>query len=138
MILDEKHQKIAIEIVQRNRKKKSCNKCYDRGYIGFTMDKTIIPCEKCVDIEAAMEEWKKYVAEDQVLKEEYKELFEEEETPEEATIEPQKTEEPVKADTTTPPPPAFTKKQAKTNKPIKQSQTKKTNTTGLVRRKQGQ
>jgi hypothetical protein len=83
MILEEKHQKVAIEIVQRHRTKKTCNKCYDRGYIGFTPDKTIVPCEKCVDIEKAMEEWKNYVAQDEVLKEEYKELFEEEKTADE-------------------------------------------------------
>jgi hypothetical protein len=84
MTLDEKHQKVAIEIVQRNRTRKSCNKCYDRGYIGFTTDKTIVPCEKCVDMEKAMEEWKVYVAQDEALKEDFKELFEEEETVEDA------------------------------------------------------
>jgi len=78
MILDEKHQKVAIEIVKRNRSKKSCNKCYDRGYIGFSADKTIVPCEKCVDTGKAYEEWKAYVATDEQLKEEYKEIFEEE------------------------------------------------------------
>ena len=78
MILDEKHQKVAIEIVQKNRTKKSCNKCYDRGYIGFSQDKTVIPCEKCVDIEKAYNEWKQYVSQDEVLKENYKELFDEE------------------------------------------------------------
>lgn len=77
MILDEKHQKVAIEIVQKNRKKKSCNKCYDRAYIGFTTDKTIIPCDKCVNMEEALEEWKVYVSKDEALKEEFKELFEE-------------------------------------------------------------
>ena len=77
MVLDEKHQKVAIEIVQSNRKKKSCNKCYDRGYIGFSADKTIIPCEKCVDMDVAFEAWKVYVAGDAELKEQYKELFEE-------------------------------------------------------------
>ena len=82
MILDEKHRQAAIEIIQKNRKKKSCNKCYDRGYIGFTLEKTIIPCEKCVEIEAAMEQWKQYVAEDETLKEEFRELFDEETTEE--------------------------------------------------------
>ena len=78
MFLEEKHQLIAKEIVQKNRKKKSCNKCYDRGFVGFTNDKTIIPCEKCVDIDAAMEEWKNYVANDEELKEQFNDLFEEE------------------------------------------------------------
>jgi len=77
MILEEKHQKVAIAIVQKHRTKKSCPKCYDRGFIGFYADKTIIPCEKCVDIEKAMEDWKAYVAEDEQLKEHFHELFEE-------------------------------------------------------------
>ncbi|MCL2063546.1 MAG: hypothetical protein FWG98_04150 [Candidatus Cloacimonetes bacterium] len=75
MILEEKHQLVAKEIIQRNRKKKSCNKCYDRGFIGFTTDKTIIPCEKCVEIDTAMEEWKRYVSGDEELKEQFNELF---------------------------------------------------------------
>ena len=78
MILEEKHHQIVKEIIQRNRKKKSCNKCYDRGFIGFTTEKSIIPCEKCVDTDAAMEEWKKYVAQDNELKEHYQEFFDEE------------------------------------------------------------
>jgi len=78
MVLEEKHQKMAIEIIQNNRKKKSCNTCYDRGYIGFTPEKTVVPCDKCIDVEKAMEEWKKYVSQDQKLKEDFKELFEEE------------------------------------------------------------
>ena len=106
MILDEKHQQVAKEIIQRNRKKKSCNKCYDRGFIGFTTDKTIIPCEKCVEIEVAMEEWKRYVAGDEVLKEQFKELFEDdktEETTSDDTLEPEaKTEESNQADSITP------------------------------------
>jgi outer membrane biosynthesis protein TonB len=76
MILEEKHQNAAKEIVQKHITKKNCNKCYGRGFIGFTTDKTIVPCEKCVDIEKAMEEWKQYVATDEALKEDFKELFE--------------------------------------------------------------
>ena len=88
MMLDEKHKKVAIEIVQRNRKKKSCGKCYDRGYEGFSSaDNTIIPCSKCVDTEKAYEEWKAYVETDEQLKEDFKELFEEEEKAEEAVSE---------------------------------------------------
>ncbi|MDD4155340.1 MAG: hypothetical protein PHY08_02100 [Candidatus Cloacimonetes bacterium] len=82
MILDEKHQNAAIEIAKNNRKKKSCNKCYDRGYIGFTPDKFIVPCPKCLDMEKAMDEWKAYVAQDEELREELKDLFEEESTDE--------------------------------------------------------
>jgi len=88
MMLDEKHKKVAIEIVQRNRKKKSCGKCYDRGYEGFSSaDNTIIPCSKCVDTEKAYEEWKAYVETDEQLKEDFKELFEEEEKTEETVSE---------------------------------------------------
>ena len=90
-MLEEKHQQTAIEIVQKHRTKKSCNKCYDRGYIGFSPDKTIIPCEKCVDMEKAYEEWKNYVAQDEQLKDDYKELFVEEET--ESTEESTETEQ---------------------------------------------
>lgn len=78
MILEEKHQKVAMEIAFKNRKKKSCNKCYDRGYIGFTPDKFIVPCPKCLDMDKAMDEWKAYVEKDEVLKVELKDLFEEE------------------------------------------------------------
>jgi len=88
MMLDEKHKKVAIEIVQRNRKKKFCGKCYDRGYEGFSSaDNTIIPCSKCVDTEKAYEEWKAYVETDEQLKEDFKELFEEEEKTEETVSE---------------------------------------------------
>jgi len=75
MPLDEIHQKAVIEILQRHRTKKSCNKCYDRGYIGFSPDKTVVPCEKCVNIETAMAEWKEYVSKDEKLKEEFADLF---------------------------------------------------------------
>ena len=94
MMLDEKHKKVAIEIVQRNRTKKSCGRCYDRGYEGFSSaDNTIIPCSKCVDTEKAYEEWKVYVSADEQLKEDFKELFEEDEKAEEEVVEEKKEEE---------------------------------------------
>jgi hypothetical protein len=87
MILDEKHKQVAIEIVQKNRKKKSCGKCYDRGFEGFSSeDNTIIPCNKCVDTEKAFEEWKVYVSTDEQLKEDFKELFEEDEKTDEKSV----------------------------------------------------
>ena len=79
MILEEKHQQVAIEIVQKHKKKKSCNRCYDRGYIGFSADKTIVPCDRCVDIEKAYIEWKDYVSKDEKLKAAFPELFEDDE-----------------------------------------------------------
>ena len=94
MMLDEKHKKVAIEIVQKNRTKKSCGRCYDRGYEGFSSaDNTIIPCSKCVDTEKAYEEWKVYVSADEQLKEDFKELFEEDEKDEEEEVVEEKKDE---------------------------------------------
>ncbi len=75
-VLAEIHQNKAIEILQSNRKKKRCDVCYDRGFIGYTPEKQVIPCHRCVDDEKAMEEWKSYVAGVPELKEQYHELFE--------------------------------------------------------------
>ncbi|MCL1827813.1 MAG: hypothetical protein FWG20_07260 [Candidatus Cloacimonetes bacterium] len=84
MELSEKDQAAAIKIIQECRKKKSCNTCYDRGYIGFTPEKMLVPCDKCVDLEKAMAGWKEYVSKDKKLREEFKELFEDDtETPDE-------------------------------------------------------
>ncbi len=76
--LDEKHLEKAKEIALKNRKRKSCNKCYDRGYIGVTEENLLVLCTKCVDIDKAMQDWKEYVAQFPDLKEHFKELFEEE------------------------------------------------------------
>ena len=76
--LDEKHLEKAKEFAANNRKKKNCGNCYDRGYIGVTPENTLALCHKCVDMEKALEAWKNYVAEIPELKEQYKELFEEE------------------------------------------------------------
>jgi hypothetical protein len=81
MFLAEEHLDKAKEIVLNHRKKKSCKKCYDRGYVGVSQENTLVVCEKCVDIEAAMNEWKEYVKTDEQLMEDFKEIFEE--TPEE-------------------------------------------------------
>ena len=75
--LAETHLEKAKEIAQKNRKKKSCNKCYDRGYSGVTEENLLVLCQKCVDIDKAMEDWKEYVAQFPDLKEHFKELFEE-------------------------------------------------------------
>lgn len=80
MFLAEEHLEKAKEIVLKNRKKKSCNKCYDRGYLGVTQENTLVICTKCVDIDKSMDEWKEYVSQDPQLKEDFKELFEEENT----------------------------------------------------------
>jgi len=77
--LAEEHQKKALEIISRHRLKKRCNICYDRGYIGYTPENLLIPCHKCVDNEAIMEEWKEYVSTFPELREFYHEMFEEDE-----------------------------------------------------------
>jgi len=60
-------------MIKAARTKKSCNKCYDRGYIGFTQEKTIVPCEKCVDTEKSYNDWKEYVKqnEETMLQQDY-------------------------------------------------------------------
>ena len=59
--LDDKHLEKAKEFAAHNRNKKSCNTCYDRGYIGVTPENTIMLCHKCVDMEKARNAWKDYV-----------------------------------------------------------------------------
>ena len=77
--LEEKHLEKAKEFAIRNRIKKRCNACYDRGYIGVTEENLLVPCQKCVDLEKAMEEWKNYISEIPELRDHFHELFEEEE-----------------------------------------------------------
>lgn len=79
MYLAENHLEKAKEIALNNRKKRTCKKCYDRGYIGLTPENTLVICEKCVNVDAAMEEWKEYVKQDPQLMDDFKDLFEEEE-----------------------------------------------------------
>ena len=80
--LADKHLERAKEIASINRKKKTCNTCYDRGYIGTTADNTILLCHKCIDLEKAIAAWKEYIIDFPELKEYYKELFEEKKLPE--------------------------------------------------------
>ncbi len=75
--LEEKHLDAAQEIARKHRRKKSCDICYDRGWIGITDQNLLVLCTRCVDMEAAMEEWKTYVSEHEDLKEHFSELFEE-------------------------------------------------------------
>ncbi|MEA1972177.1 MAG: hypothetical protein U9N34_02630 [Candidatus Cloacimonadota bacterium] len=74
--LSESHLEKAKKIALKNRKKKSCNKCYDRGYIGIDQNNLLALCQKCVDIEKATAEWKEYVTQFPELKEYFKEMFE--------------------------------------------------------------
>jgi hypothetical protein len=75
--LDEKHLDAAKKIAAKHRRKKSCDHCYDRGWIGVNDQNLLIICTKCVEMEKAMEEWKNYVSGHEELKEHFSELFEE-------------------------------------------------------------
>ena len=75
--LDEKHLDKAKEFAAKHRRKKSCDDCYDRGWIGTTEQNLLVLCTRCVDLEAAMADWKAYVSEHEELKEHFAELFEE-------------------------------------------------------------
>jgi len=78
-ILEEKHLNEAKKIAEANRKKKSCNNCYDRGYVGYTPENLLVLCHKCVDTEKALEDWKNYVSQFPELKEHFEDLFKENE-----------------------------------------------------------
>ena len=75
--LDDKHLEAAQKIAGKHRRKKSCDNCYDRGWIGTTDQNLVVLCTRCVHMDAAMEEWKTYVSEHEELKEHFSELFEE-------------------------------------------------------------
>ncbi len=69
----------AKEMVLRHRKKKKCNKCFDRGYTGITEDNMIIPCNHCVDNDTVFKEWKEYVKGSEELTELYGDSLEDDE-----------------------------------------------------------
>ncbi len=75
--LDEKHLEAARKIAEKHRRKKSCDVCYDRGWIGVTEQNLLVLCTHCVDMEAALAEWKEYIMEHEELKEHFSELFDE-------------------------------------------------------------
>ncbi len=75
--LEEKHLEAAQAIARKHRQKKSCDNCYDRGWIGTTEQNLVVLCTRCVDMDAAMEDWKAYVSANEDLKEHFSELFEE-------------------------------------------------------------
>lgn len=78
--LAEEHLEAAQKIAVTNRKKKRCDECYDRGWIGLTDQNLLVLCTRCVDMEKAMNDWKEYVSGHEDLKEHFAELFEEKET----------------------------------------------------------
>lgn len=75
--LDEKHLDEAKKIAANNRKKKRCDECYDRGWIGVSEQNLLVLCTRCVDMDKAMDDWKEYVNGHEDLKEHFSELFEE-------------------------------------------------------------
>lgn len=74
--LDEKHLDAAKKIAAEHRKKRNCDTCYERGWIGVSEQNLLVLCTRCVDLDAAMEDWKEYVSRHEELKEHFSELFE--------------------------------------------------------------
>ncbi|MDY0151734.1 MAG: hypothetical protein RBS43_05630 [Candidatus Cloacimonas sp.] len=75
--LEDHHLEAAQQIAKEHRRKKNCDVCYERGWIGVSEQNLLILCTRCVDMDAAMEAWKAYVSSHEELKEHFSELFEE-------------------------------------------------------------
>ena len=75
--LPDEHLEAAKKMVVKHRKKKKCNYCFDRGWIGVSEENTLIPCQRCVDQDKAFEEWKTYVKASPALYEQFKDTLEE-------------------------------------------------------------
>ena len=86
--VEEKHLDVAKKIAGDHRKKKRCDECYDRGWIGVSEQNLLVLCHRCVDLDAAMEDWKQYVSEHEELKEHFSDLFEENAETEEVETHP--------------------------------------------------
>jgi hypothetical protein len=76
-ILNDVHLEAAQEIAKKHRRRRSCDHCYDRGWIGTNEQNLLVLCTHCVDMDAAVAEWKEYVSGHEDLKEHFSELFEE-------------------------------------------------------------
>lgn len=83
--LSDEHLEKAKEIISRHRKKKSCNKCYNRGYQGIDQLNMAVICYKCVDGDAVTAEWQTFVKETPALAEAYGDYFDSDEDEEAAT-----------------------------------------------------
>jgi len=83
--LDDIHLEAAKTMAEKHRKKKRCDNCYDRGWIGVSDQNMLVLCTRCIDMDPAMEEWKQYVSNHDDLKEHFSELFEEKEVDESHT-----------------------------------------------------
>ncbi len=88
--LEDHHLEVAQKIAIQHRRKKRCDSCYDRGWIGITDQNMLVLCTRCIDMDAAMEEWKQYVSQHDDLKAHFSELFDEKEI-EETHHEPERT-----------------------------------------------
>jgi Zn finger protein HypA/HybF involved in hydrogenase expression len=47
--LADEHLEVAQEIAQKHRRKKHCDHCYDRGWIGINEQNLLVLCPHCVD-----------------------------------------------------------------------------------------
>jgi len=59
--LKPEYNKKAEEIITKNIIKKNCGKCYGRGYLGWTVNKELIVCKKCVNVLKTYKEWYEYL-----------------------------------------------------------------------------
>ena len=75
----------AKEMVAGHRTRKSCKLCYDRGYRGVNQSNLLVPCGKCVDTDALLEEWKTFVRATPELNELYGEYYDQDEEEEQET-----------------------------------------------------
>ncbi len=88
--MDDKHLEVAKQIAVKHRKKKHCDHCYDRAYIGVTVENMLMLCHKCVDMDAAVAEWNEYVETQPDLQEHFGKIEKPEEG-EESKLQPKPT-----------------------------------------------
>jgi hypothetical protein len=85
--LPDAHLAKARELVAAHRRRQRCRHCLDRGYVGKNQDNMLVPCGRCVDEDAVMDAWRRYVRETPELAQLYGDYFEPEpETREEAPV----------------------------------------------------
>lgn len=94
--LSEAHLAKAIELVSKHRTKKNCKSCFDRGYQGISQSNMVIPCHKCLDLDAVAKDWQAHVKDTPDLAEAYGDYFEAEEVQESGEEKPQNTPAPAR------------------------------------------
>jgi hypothetical protein len=77
--LPDEHLVQAKDMVLRYRRKKKCNHCYDRGFLGYSEENLLVICHRCVDQDKVLEEWNAYVRAVPELWAEFREDVEKEE-----------------------------------------------------------